>query len=205
MGSAQSIITPESALTTAVVVGAVAFSVAQRRPTAPTPSSSDSKTHSTTALPGQFDSAAEDSTGPTPTTKKKKSKGKAKAAAAEAPAPPPAPPVVETPPPVPAPAPAPEPSKKSKKKNKSKASSKPATEGSASDFIPPSTFHDTDSSWTRVESSSRRREVESTTTDAEPEPAVDNRKTLAEKLVPKPKKTGVEECVVLFPLILDHN
>lgn len=150
-----------------------------------------------TSIPGGFDLASSTTTEPpalleVPKPKKKKSKGKksgpSSIAATESEA-------------EPAPIPAPS----SKKTTSKKSSSNLAKSGMQHSVI------DTDNEWSRVESSKknkRREEAASTTTasgsadtntDEEGGPAgsrggVDNaRKPLAERMLPKPRKTGVEE------------
>ena len=101
-------------------------------------------------------------------------------------------------------------------KQKQKKKSPPANPSSSKPTVKsaPSIDTGTDGSWTRVESSSRRGKqrlndpavttgtedssiADRTDDDVTHSPSTENRQTLAEKLLPKPRKTPVDEYVVL--------
>lgn len=235
MGSAQSYLTPETAITAGIIVaGAIALGTSQR----------DDATTTTPATGGTASSNSKSS-------KKKSKKSKASAATATSDTgasvllptidPKPSPVVVAAPTVVPggfadshessaaeAPDLASSAAKKRKGKKKAKApvdtpSSRSTPQPSGSP-VPPSPKNstaslDTDSSWTRVESS-RHQLASQSEADADAEdgdiqttsdddlpgtdhmqsssgsypPVTENRtRTLAEKMLPKPRKTGVED------------
>lgn len=164
-------------------------------------------------LPGQFDAESVASDEPPSQiqpkkTKKKKAKGKNTTGATTTPVESGVVSSAESATPVPRSS---TPKQKQKKKSPSAdpSSSKPTLKSA------PSIDTGTDGSWTRVESSSRRAKQQPSdaagTTGTEDSPIADrtdddaaqpasteNRRTLAEKLVPKPRKTRVDEYVVLF-------
>ena len=168
-----------------------------------------------TILPGQFDadSIASDAQ-PAPQSKqkskKKKGKGKDKPTTADASS-------AESSTPVPP----------SKPKQKRSSPADPSTSAKSTLKSPPSIDTGTDGSWTRVESHNRKAKqatggelqpslsvttetetgesspVAEKTTDEDRVEGVragwanENRRTLAEKILPKPRKTAVDECVQL--------
>lgn len=156
-----------------------------------------------TVIPGQFDTesiASDEPVSKSQPKKSKKKKPKAKSSAISSGAVSSA----ESATPVPT-APAPSKSKQRRTPPLEPASSKGALKSS------PSFDTGTDGSWTRVESSARKDKqasdaagttgtedstsvTEKTDDDIRPV-STDNRRTLAEKLLPKPRKTGVDECV----------
>lgn len=224
MGSAQSYLTPETAITAGIIVaGAIALGTSQRDDATTTPSATGGASSSTTLKSSKKKSS-----------KKSKSSTAARGATSDTGGsallptidPKPSPVVIAAPAVIPggfaesshdssaAEAPA---AKKRKGKKKAKAPAAADT-STPKPTAPPSPKNstaslDTDSSWTRVESSSRHTQPASQSdADAEDQttsddgtdhlegstsglhPVIENRtRTLAEKMLPKPRKTGVED------------